>query len=83
MILNGLIKFLYSEKNNDTSRKSLPKKSFEFDLNRNQSAIDAYPRLKDKAYNLLETEKIQSLYHLLENKDNWTAKGIGDWLRKF
>ena len=63
--------------------KGLPKKSFEFDLNKNQSAIDAYPRLKDKAYNLLETEKIQSLYHLLENKDNCTAKGIGDWLRKF
>ena len=63
--------------------KGLPKKSFEFDLNKNQSAIDAYPRLKDKAYNLLETEKIQLLYHLLENKDNCTAKGIGDWLRKF
>ena len=63
--------------------KGFPKKSFEFDLNKNQSAIDAYPRLEDKAYNLLGTEKIKTLKHLLENKNNCTAEGIGDWLRKF
>jgi len=63
--------------------KGLPKKSFEFDLNKNQSAIDAYPRLEDKAYNLLGTEKIKTLKHLLENKNNCTAEGIGYWLRKF
>ena len=48
-----------------------------------QASIKAPFNLVFLNCSLLETEKIQSLFHLLENKDNCTAKGIGDWLRKF
>ncbi|MEK9640303.1 MAG: MmgE/PrpD family protein, partial [Alphaproteobacteria bacterium] len=37
--------------------EGLSEKNFEFDLKKNQKAIDAYPRLKDKAESLLDKEK--------------------------
>jgi hypothetical protein len=61
----------------------LPEKSFEFDLKKNQIAIDAYPRLKDKAESLLDRDKTKTLYRLLTDKDNCSARKIGNWVRTF
>lgn len=61
----------------------LPEKKFEFDLKKNQSAVDAFPRLKVKAENLLRPEKVEALYSLLAEKDNLFAKQIGNWISTF
>lgn len=63
--------------------EGLPEKSFQFDLKKNQKAIDAFPRLKDKAESLLDRDKTKTLYSLLNDKDNCSARKIGDWVRTF
>lgn len=63
--------------------EGLSEKNFEFDLKKNQKAIDAYPRLKDKAESLLDKEKTKILYSLLSDKDNCSAQAIGSWIRAF
>ena len=63
--------------------EGLPEKSFEFDLKKNQRAIDAYPRLKDKAESLLKRDKTKTLYDLLAHKDNCSSRQIGNWIRTF
>lgn len=63
--------------------EGLSEKNFEFDLKKNQKAIDAYPRLKDKAESLLDKEKTKTLYSLLSDKDNCSAQAIGSWIRTF